>query len=197
MWLRDIQFPARLIEAHRLGDLVIFVGAGASLDPPSGLPDYRSLAKLIAEEAQVTDITDEDLHHPDVLLGRLADERGVDVRGRIAAHIGIAASQPNRLHRAIASLSAARQPVRLVTTNYDAHLSLALTEAGVEFREFVAPALPMGDDFDGVVHLHGCLREVPRMIATDSDFGRAYLLDAWAARFLERMFSLYAVLFVG
>jgi hypothetical protein len=32
---------------------------------------------------------------------------------------------------------------------------------------------------------------------TDKDFGRAYLLEAWAARFLERMFSAFTVLFIG
>lgn len=35
------------------------------------------------------------------------------------------------------------------------------------------------------------------MEASDKDFGRAYLLDAWAARFLERMFGRHVVLFVG
>ena len=34
----DVVFPRDLITAHREGDLVIFVGAGASVDPPSRLP---------------------------------------------------------------------------------------------------------------------------------------------------------------
>ena len=62
----------------------------------------------------------------------------------------------------------------------------------------MAPALPLGDDFIGVVFLHGCLRQDPgALVVTDSDFGRAYLRDAWAARFLERMFATYTVLFIG
>jgi hypothetical protein len=56
----------------------------------------------------------------------------------------------------------------------------------------------MGDDFEGVVYLHGSLRQDARyLIVTDADFGRAYLRDAWAARFLERMFATFTVLFVG
>jgi hypothetical protein len=56
----------------------------------------------------------------------------------------------------------------------------------------------MGDDVNGVVYLHGNLRQEPtRLVVTDRDFGRAYLRDAWAARFLERMFAAYTVLFVG
>ena len=56
----------------------------------------------------------------------------------------------------------------------------------------------MGDDFEGIVYLHGSLRQSPRhLIVTDKDFGRAYLRDAWAARFLERMFASFTVLFIG
>ncbi len=56
----------------------------------------------------------------------------------------------------------------------------------------------MGDDFSGIVYLHGRLGKLSKqLVVTDQDFGRAYLLDAWAARFLERMFGNYTVLFVG
>ncbi|MGH3820684.1 MAG: SIR2 family protein [Pseudonocardiaceae bacterium] len=89
-------------------------------------------------------------------------------------------------------------PVRIVTTNYDQHLSAVLRGKGIQFEEYVSPALPMGSDFMGVVYLHGNLRQEPRhLVLTDGDFGRAYLRDAWAARFLERMFATYTVLFVG
>jgi len=86
----------------------------------------------------------------------------------------------------------------MVTTNYDPHLSTALDLQGSSVTEYMAPALPLGDDFTGVVYLHGCLRQDPgALVVTDSDFGRAYLRDAWAARFLERMFATYTVLFIG
>jgi hypothetical protein len=80
--------------------------------------------------------------------------------------------------------------VRIVTTNYDLHLSTVLSKRGIQVEGYMAPALPMGDDFSGIVYLHGSLqRELKRLVVTDSDFGRAYLRDAWAARFLERMFA--------
>src|SRR5207247_1672794 len=63
---------------------------------------------------------------------------------------------------------------------------------------FYAPALPLGDDFNGLVYLHGSAAEAPHhCILTDEDFGRAYLTQAWASRFLAAMFSRYVVLFVG
>jgi hypothetical protein len=196
MWIREIDFPAALIEAHRTKDLVIFVGAGASFDAPSNLPDFRALTAAIAAEAGV-DATESDLAKPDVFLGTLAD-RHVDVHRRVATHIGVSTSRPNGLHVALADLAAAGAQVRIVTTNYDLHLSSALRDLGIPVEEYVGPALPMGDDFTGIVYLHGCLRQEPqRLVVTDADFGRAYLRDAWAARFLERMFDTYTVLFVG
>lgn len=196
MHIREVDFPAALIEAHRAGLLVIFVGAGASRDAPSSLPDFRDLTANIAAEAQV-DPTESDLDKPDVFLGKLAD-RQVDVHRRVATRIGVPTSKPNRLHAALANLAVAESPVRIVTTNYDLHLSTVLTGLGIPVEEYDGPALPRGADFTGIVYLHGSLRQEPqRLVVTDVDFGRAYLRDAWAARFLERMFATYTVLFVG
>lgn len=188
MWIREIDFPAPLIDAHRAGELVIFVGAGASRDAPANLPDFRQLTSDIAAEAQAP-VTEDDLNQPGVFLGTLHD-RQVDVHQRVAAHIGVSTSEPNRLHHGLVNLAMAGQPVRIVTTNYDSHLSTVLSKHGIQLEEYRAPALPMGDDFTGIVYLHGSLRQEPKwLVVTDGDFGRAYLRDAWAARFLERMFA--------
>ena len=120
MWIREIDFPAPLIDAHRAGELVIFVGAGASRDAPSSLPDFLTLTADIAAEAQAS-ATEDELNRPDVFLGNLAD-RQVDVHQRVAAHIGVSTSEPNRLHHGLADLAMAGQPVRIVTTNYDSAL---------------------------------------------------------------------------
>lgn len=196
MWFRDVNIPDELITAQREGRLVLFVGAGASVDPPSGLPTFLALAERIASESAVT-FTDQDRDHPDRFLGDL-DLDGpigkVDVHRRVADHIGSPTSQPNGLHRAVAALAATTPSPRVVTTNYDRHLSVSMGPV----TEFTAPALPMGDDFEGLVYLHGSLDQDPRfLVVTDGDFGRAYLTDAWAARFLERMFRRFVVLFVG
>lgn len=192
-----VDVPWALIEAQREDRLVIFVGAGASRSSPSDLPDFRQLAAAIAAESGVTPSLAE-LENPDVLLGDLKDQHAVDVHQRVADLIGSGSSRPNRLHEAIAALAAAGPQVRIVTTNYDLHLSDALTARGASFTQNTAPALPLGDDFTGVVYLHGRLeRPTRQLVVTDEDFGQAYLRDAWATRFLERMFSRYTVLFIG
>lgn len=199
MQIRSVLVPDELVEAHRDSQLVLFVGAGASRDAPSGLPDFSRLTRDVLEDAEAHDLLERfDRNEPlDTLLGLLA-ERGVDVNRLVASQLDRPGSEPNLLHRAIVALARSGGVVRIVTTNYDRHLSTALDDAAVAVEEYRAPALPMGGDFDGIVYLHGSLNQDPRrLIVTDQGFGRAYLRDAWAARFLERMYSTYTVLFVG
>lgn len=199
MRLGRAEIPDSLASAHADGQLVLFVGAGASRAAPSELPDFLGLVNQILEESGKPVIDPDDPNTPplDRVLGdldRSAQSEGVDVHGRIAKIIGAQDSSPNDMHRSIAQLARSAPSVRIVTTNYDRHLSTVLQDVD----EFAAPALPLGADFEGLVYLHGHVGQASRwIVATDADFGRAYLTEAWASRFLERMFSTYAVLFVG
>ncbi len=196
MWINGVDIPDELVQAARDGTLVLFVGAGASRDQPSGLPDFRLLTSTIADGARIA-YEDAELDNPDVLLGRIEDE-DVDVHQRVRALIDLPGASHNSLHEAIIELAHATGSPRVVTTNYDLHLTTASGSRGLAWDEYKAPALPMGDDFSGIVYLHGNLQQEARhLIATDGDFGRAYLRDAWAARFLERMFATFHVLFIG
>lgn len=196
MWVGGVELPSELVEAHRAGRLVLFVGAGASRDAPSCLPDFEQLTKSIAADAHYP-LDDGDLLHPDVVLGRIED-RGVNVHLRVAEYLSDPRSKHNRLHEAIVDLGLPASHLRIVTTNFDRHLTSVLDARGIKVEEYAAPALPVGNDFTGLVHLHGTLRQPPaRLVTTDADFGKAYLRDAWAARFLERMFAEFSVLFIG
>ena len=53
MWIHDVDVPQALIEAYRASELVMFVGTGASLDPPSNLTDSAALMPYIAGKAQM------------------------------------------------------------------------------------------------------------------------------------------------
>ena len=88
--------------------------------------------------------------------------------------------------------------VRIVTTNFEHLFEDAAASIFTDSIEvFRAPALPLGEKFSGIVHVHGSL-DVPRdLVLTDSDFGRAYLTQGWARRFLVQLFQRYTVLFVG
>jgi len=196
--MSGVVLPLPLIEAHEAGQLVIFVGAGASIPWPSSLPSFWTLVETIRDDSNLkNEIGELEGQQLEEVLGRIADQYHVDVHQRIHDLTSISTSRPSPIHAAIASLAAATT-VRVVTTNYDRHLSTALANVGVDFEEYCAPALPVGNNFTGIVYIHGRLGKDPQtLIATDDDFGHAYLTDAWAARFLDRMFPSNPVLFVG
>ncbi|MEI2815759.1 MAG: hypothetical protein V9E99_04810 [Microthrixaceae bacterium] len=121
----SVDVPEELIRAHTDGRLVLFVGTGASVDPPSSLPLFGALAAQIAGEAGHTPSAEE-VAQPDVLLGRLDGK--TDVHHRVQSILNASGSAPNQLHEAIIALASSTGVLRIVTTNYDRHLTEVLTQ---------------------------------------------------------------------
>ena len=194
MKIAGIDFPKELLSAIRAGRLVIFAGSGISRERPACLPDFTGLEKSVARG------TGEPLKNsepPDQFLGRLQD-RGQKVRERAADEILKDDPQPTGLHFDLLRLYSEPQAVRLVTTNFDRLFEKAANEdSGPSPEVFRAPALPLGNCFSGIVHIHGSVDRPSGMVLTDKDFGRAYITEGWARRFLVDLFSSYTVLFVG
>ena len=179
------------MRAHRQGRLVLFVGAGASRAAPSCLPDFASLAGHVSREAGVSV---DDSETPEQRLEALA-KRGINVRAMV--HKAISESSGyNTTHEALAALTLAGPSVRIVTTNYDRHLSACLPDATPVHE---APSLPADEDFVGVVHLHGSIRQdSSRLVVTETDFADAYMQpSSGTLAFLQRLFVSQTVLFVG
>ena len=194
MKVSDVEFPDSLLSALRDGSLVVFAGAGVSMGEPSGLPDFKSLAKEIARGTG-QDLDEEESE--DRFLGRLHDE-GKKVHELAAQTLVSGQPQPTQLHTDLLRLFPAQQSVRLVTTNFDMLFEQAAEEVFDSKPEvFRAPALPLGSKFNGLVHVHGAVDRADDMVLTDSDFGRAYLTEGWARRFVLGLFNSYTVLFVG
>ncbi|WP_162722385.1 SIR2 family protein [Microbacterium sp. PM5] len=190
----DIDVPNDPLAAARNVRLVLFVGAGVSINAPSSLPLYDGLARTIAqtlgEEYDAT-LT------PDRFLGQLMQAHPL-VKDQVRAITGSAQSLLNANHRALARLAtAAGAPI--VTTNYDLHIEAAASETALSLgEEYSGPALPLGREVRGLVHLHGSAsRPASELVVTDDDFGRGYLTDGWARRFVQDLFEHWTVLFVG
>lgn len=195
VWITDkVDLPTEVVEAHANGELVFFLGAGVSLDPPSSLPSFEQLARDLADAARVP-------FDKKVALDYFLGSMPADFDTHLHARQMIARSDStfNPTHSVIVRIASALGSVRIVTTNFDDHVwSAALADSIQIDDKWIGPALPLGDAFNGVVHLHGSvLRGSSELVLTDRDFGRAYLTDAWATRFLQRMFDRFAVLFVG
>ena len=133
----------------------------------------------------------------DHFLGRLQDE-GVKVQERAAEVLAQDNLKSTELHRNLLRLYPSVGKVRVVTTNFDLLFEQAAKEIFNDQPEvFRAPALPLGRQFRGIVHVHGTVSHRTEMVITDADFGRAYLNEGWAQRFLIELFGHFTILFVG
>jgi hypothetical protein len=195
MHIRGVDFPESLIRAQREGRLVVFAGAGVSMPSPSNYPNFDKLAGRVAAGV----LSREPNEPVDRFLGRLVDQK-VKVHERVREILSDPSSSPNSVHLNLLRLFETEDSVRLVTTNFDPHFTGAARTvfAGKEPEIYYAPALPLGDPFQGIAHLHGSVeKSSERLVLTDADFGRAYLTQGWARRFLQQLFSKYVMLFVG
>lgn len=190
--LANIDFDDCILDALRDDRLVVFAGAGVSMGPPSNLASFWRLSSDIAQGTGL--LVAEPL---DRFLGHL-QHRGVAVHERAAQLLSPENSSPNALHFNLLRLFRTLGGVRLVTTNFDLHFESAAENLFGSVPEvYRAPALPLGYDFTGIVHVHGALPRAQNLVLTDADFGRAYLTEGWARRFLVDVFRQYTVLFVG
>lgn len=193
MYLNDIDFPNRIIDSIQEHRLVVFAGAGASVDPPTSLPNFEKLAERIAEG---TDYTLKKKDSCEVFLGMLKSKE-IPVNEQAARILSGTCIEHNKLHEAIIDLFPDMEDIKIVTTNYDQMFEHVLNSRKTEYKIYDAPALPLGNDVKGIIHIHGNVNNPAYMIVTDEDFGKAYLTEGYASRFLVKLFESYTVLFIG
>lgn len=187
-----INFNKDILDAIQDEKLVVFAGAGVSMGTPANLPSFEKLAREIA-----TEIFDVPSDQFDVFLGKL-EYKSIPVHARAKKIFENSESNPTPLHESIIKLFRTHQNIRIVTTNFDLLFENAAEKVyGHRPEVYDAPALPVGYDFNGIVHVHGSINKEQNMVLTDADFGRAYLTEGWARRFLINVFANYTVLFIG
>ncbi|MCD9539216.1 DUF4020 domain-containing protein [Photobacterium carnosum] len=192
MILGYVDFPTNLVEAAIAGKLVVFAGAGVSMGAPANLPSFWKLAEDVAQG-----FGKQPSVPLDKFLGSLSPDEEVVQKATVKILQDIN-SGPKDLHRHLLNLFLTSNKVRIVTTNFDPLFTKASIQLWPEQPEiFTSPALPLGYDFEGIVHLHGANTHSKSIVITDKGFGKAYLTDGWASRFLMQMFETYTVLFVG
>ena len=205
--------PVEVMNRLDSGVVVFFCGAGVSVGKGSNLPTFAELVGQVYKEnaTKPNDVEREALHceepdpgrrkpQYDKALGLLERRLGrAAVRGTVIDLLSTKATPPLEAHQALIELSRTGRGLRLVTTNFDRRF----VEAGLN-EELVdtAPKLPVPKrhDWASLVHLHG--RILPdddglKLVLTGADFGRAYLTERWAARFVTELFREFTVVFVG
>lgn len=208
MQFAGVDIPDVLLQASMNDELVIFAGAGVSRQSPLVMPDFNELVEEVAakldpmgavaarKRAENT-VAGEPryLESPEQFLSRF--ERSYPgMRAFIADKLDCE-RKFNDLHRQIVSMFHSGSKTRIVTTNFDLAFERAAEQLGIDLPIYVAPSLPLGDRFNGIVHLHGAVDEADGMVLTSSDYGEAYVSRGWASRFLVDLFKSSVVLFVG
>ncbi|MFC4593697.1 SIR2 family protein [Sphingobium tyrosinilyticum] len=93
-----------------------------------------------------------------------------------------------------------------MTTNFDTLFEQAQSGLVMGRDLHSGPVLPIPRNdhvtsWRSIVYLHGRLASAEEtndhLVLTSADFGRAYLTEAWAARFVARLFADFTVLFIG
>jgi hypothetical protein len=199
--------PDKLVQELEEDRVVIFCGAGVSMG--AGLPDYNGLVKHCYDRLThpAPPKGDPEWLWPDRLLGSLESRFSPDRVREVAAARLSRRPRDLTLHRAILRLSRMRrnEGMRLVTTNFDTYFERARRglRFGLDFQHHAGPILPIPRDdlsatWRSLVYLHGRLGGPPQhLVLTSADFGRAYLTEGWAARFIVRLFADFTVLFLG
>ena len=204
--------PEELVQELEDDRVVLFCGAGISME--AGLPSYVGLVEAVYEQlhAHLPSKRDRVWEWPDRMLGDL-EIRSQPGQVRTAVRMLIDKAPISlTYHKALLRLARLNRcsGLRLVTTNFDTYFEQALEQSDTGLRLGIdlhsAPVLPIPRDdrsasWRSVVHLHGRLEPAPssndHLVMTSADFGRAYLTDGWAARFVARLFADFSVLFVG
>ncbi len=191
--------PPEVLQAQEEGELVLFCGAGVS--KPAGLPLFGELVEKIYEELAEAPTHIEKRLCRQGLYDRaleLLERREIKVREVLRGLL--TKSAPDlRVHRALLTLAEVPGGHRIVTTNFDRLFLQALSSLSPD----AAPTLPVPRKHRwlSLVHLHGLISDADpgsrNLVLTSGDFGRAYLLDGWAARFVSELFRNFTVLFIG
>ena len=213
--LNGPDFPASFLNRLQRDKVVFFCGAGVSMR--SGLPDFKGLVKSLFSE--FGEPFSEQRDDYDRMLEELekdrfeGEERKKEVRKRIRNILAPDEKISDcRLKNHINILRLATiqdkdggmDRVRLVTTNFDNRFQQAADSVGLSITSDNAPKFPMPEDKEewaSLVHLHGQItkgdRTLNSLVLTSSDFGRAYLVQGWARRFVVQLLREWYVVFVG
>ena len=207
------EVPERLLREHEEGRLVFFCGAGVS--SAAGLPGFKGLTeelyKSMGETPNAVQRAALKAGQFDSAIGLLEASVAPGPRGvrKILSTIltpDLKRSKATATHEALLTLCQTRDGRRrLVTTNFDRlFVEAAKRLGGIAPSESTAPLLSIPkSQWNEIVYLHGQLKDpcTPKdldcLVLSSGDFGRAYLTERWAARFVSELFRRHTVCFVG
>lgn len=213
--------PDTLLHRRDQGRVVFMCGAGISLN--AGMPSFLELTRYVIdyfdppESSSITLALKSHLegeeNEPDrpktpldQIFQLLHQEYGrEEVNALVAKRLSFESVEDNHCnqHAIITRLSRGtdRKP-QIVTTNFDKLFEHVDIEQNITVHEPPAfPNLELGIPISGVTYLHGRIKDTDSnlhpYILSSADFGRAYLSEGWATKFIRDLLKNYTVVLIG
>ena len=202
------------------GKVVFFCGAGVSR-AFAGLPDFFGLAekvvkklgvekdgptnKLIQSAQKIDEIIGiSGLVSADRIFGLMEREfEPSEIEVAVAKALKPRKNSNLKAHKILLDLATTQDGrVQLVTTNFDR----LFEKCGRKLKIWQPPKLPdpsRVEDVNGIVYLHGLATknynsaEGDGFVLSTSQFGRAYLAEGWATKFIREILHRYTIVFIG
>ena len=215
-----LTIPDELLEGRDQGRVVFLCGAGVSY--PAGMPNFLELATYVVKELgtppdapsrSVLSMWKNENNVPtsarppvDQIFNLLQQEYAAgEIDYLIAKRLKTKPGACISTHKTILRLSKGTDgKPQIVTTNFDLLFERAVDR---KLHAYVPPTLPdlaNGQPLNGLVYLHGRIKSnIKRgegrhgFIVSSSDFGRAYLAEGWATRFIRDLLDQYMVVLLG
>lgn len=195
--------PSHLLSQRNEGNVIFFCGAGISRR--AGLPDFAGLTQKVVDKLGSEKALEaiERGDGSDRVFNLLVREFGQhEIDREIYAALKAKRKPDLTCHQMILDLSKGvdGRP-QLVTTNFD----LLFEAVEKRISRVVPPALPdlsLHQSINGIVYLHGRLRKpeiglASGYVISSADFGRAYLSQGWATRFVKALRERYTIVLLG
>lgn len=209
--------PDALLWRCDAGRVVFLCGAGVSI--PSKMPTFFELTKHVVDffdpamDSEIMTAFQPWIDDPsnkqsaiktplDQVFNLLHQEYGKEeVNTLVTERLQASNSDPSLgiQHRLIKRISV-RQPgiPQIVTTNFDRLFELEDSDLAIHIPP-AFPDLSLGATLDGITYLHGRLTDTGQhaYVLSSADFGRAYLSEAWATKFIRSLLEHFTVVLVG
>jgi tetratricopeptide (TPR) repeat protein len=203
-----------LVEIFAKRQGAVFCGAGISLEPPAGLPDWNKLRDYTLEAIASRD--EFLLHNLDKLTSiemiaspgkkgmtpeLVASEIESSCQGYFESFRSLEDGDPNANHRYLAKMAKAGIIHVIITTNFDLFLERAFEQEGLSYRvyrteeEFESFEFPSHQVQLHLLKLHGCISIPTTITATVEQEGRG--LSPFKAKVLEQLLPNYHFVFWG
>ena len=175
-----------IVKAKQNNKLVIFAGAGVSMD--SGLPDWNTLVEAL--QSEIDEKENDPLKAAQLHFNHRRKKENLD---RLKEILKYKQTKYNLIHEQIVKLS----PNHIITTNFDDHFEQIINNEHLKYSIVKKDAnLPDCKTNSFLVKMHGDIAE-KNIVFKENDYKKYHKDFPLIKGFVEGVFATHLVLFIG